>query len=359
MGVSDGPIMQSHPQFGYLYVPHLRKRLTQAGVGYLMRTNGSGFRSEHEFEERRRPGTRRVLMFGDSQAAGDCISNSKRFSDLIEKKLDAAEVYNLSLTGSGTDQQFLIHREFAPKLPHDLTVICVFVENILRVQRKLFVRPNPEGQVQFYGKPYFELKNGKLLLKGLPVPDRPWSAETLPPEIRGDAQEDFKPPTVRKRGRIEKLARRLLPSRALQMIVPLLRRFIRHGVLPAYNSPNTPEWQLLRAMLRAWIEESPTPVLLVPLPLSYFITHPGDARACQARFAELARETGCGLYDPLPDLCRLDMRNRREIWDHRTLHLSEYGHQVLADLLTPVIESILPEPEKAVEAQHLSQAEPS
>ena len=356
MGVSDGPIMQSHPLFGYLYVPHLRKRLTQAGVGYLMRTNGSGFRSDHEFEPTRQVGKRRILMFGDSQAAGDCISNSKRFSDLLEKKLDAAEVYNLALTGSGTDQQFLIHREFALDLPHDLTIICVFVENILRVQRKLFARPNPEGQVQYYGKPYFELKNGELLLKGLPVPERPWTAETLPKEIRGNAQEDFKPPTVRKRGRLERLARRILPPRALQMIVPLLRRFIRHGVLPAYNSSATPEWQLLRAMLTAWIKESPTPVLLVPLPLSYFITHPADARPCQVRFAELARTTGCRLYDPLPDLCRLDMRKRREIWDHRTLHLSEYGHQVLADLLTPVVEAMLPAVEEPAEAPHLSDA---
>ena len=350
MGVSESPLMQRHPLFGYLYVPHLRKRVTRAGVGFLMRTNGSGFRSDHEFDGKRQAGVRRVLLFGDSQAAGDGVSNGKRFSDLLEKRVDALEVSNLGLTGSGTDQQFMIYREFAPKLPHDLIIICVFVENVLRVQHKLFARPNPEGHIHYYGKPYFELENGKLLLKGLPLPERPWTAESLPDELRVGVEEDFTPPTTRPRGRAEKILRRVLPVSALRMIVPLLRRFIRHGALPAYNSPDNPAWRLLRAILATWIGESRAPVLLMPLPLSYFITDPVDAGPCQARFAELARATGCRLYDPLPDLQRLDMQQRREIWDQRTRHLSEYGHQVLADLLAPIIESMLPVPEEAVEA---------
>jgi hypothetical protein len=85
MDTSGGPILRHHPLFGSLYVPHLRKRVVDLGVGYLVRTNGDGFRADHEFERAATPGTRRVLIFGDSQAAGDFISNGKRFSDLIER----------------------------------------------------------------------------------------------------------------------------------------------------------------------------------------------------------------------------------------------------------------------------------
>ncbi|HOY78212.1 MAG TPA: hypothetical protein PLN33_10430, partial [Hyphomonadaceae bacterium] len=222
MDNSGGPILRHHPTFGTLYVPQLRKRVTDLGVGYNVRTNGDGFRTDREFSRTRTLGARRILMFGDSQAAGDFVSNGKRFSDVIEKKVDHVEVYNLALTGSGTDQQFLINREFTPKLPHDLTVICVFVDNILRIQQKVFVRPNPEGTVQYYGKPYFEIEKDKLALHGVPTPERPWTEETVPDELRDPEQQRDK-----KIAKPKVQWRRFIPHQLLQWFVPLVRRVVR------------------------------------------------------------------------------------------------------------------------------------
>lgn len=337
MDNSGGPILRHHPTFGTLYVPQLRKRVVDLGVGYLLRTNSEGFRADREFARVQTPGKRRVLMFGDSQTAGDFVSNGKRFSDLVEKKLEQVEVYNLGLTGSGTDQQYLINREFAPKLPHDLTVICVFVDNIMRIQQKVFVRPNPEGTVQYYGKPYFEIERDKLALHGVPTPERPWTEETVPEELLDvELQRD------RKIAKPKVQWRRLLPSQLLQWMIPLVRRFVRRRAVDPYGSPNSPGWRLMRSILKTWIDESPAPVLLVPLPLwNHFLNESADADACRARFAELAAATGCHLYDPLPDFWRVPPAERRLLWDHRTVHLSEAGHHFLGDKLAAAIEPLL------------------
>lgn len=338
MDNSGGPILRHHPTFGTLYVPQLRKRVVGLGVGYNVRTNSDGFRADREFSRTRTPGARRVLMFGDSQAAGDFVSNGKRFSDVIEKKLDQVEVYNLALTGSGTDQQYLINREFAPKLPHDLTVICVFVDNILRVQQKVFVRPNPEGTVQYYGKPYFEIEKDKLALHGVPTPERPWTEETVPDELRDPEQQRDK-----KIAKPKVQWRRFIPHQLLQWFVPLVRRVVRRRSADPYSNPNSLGWRLMRLILESWIVESPAPVLLVPLPLwNHFLTESSDTPAYSARFAELAASTGSHVYDPLSDLLSVPPAERRLLWDHRTVHLSEAGHRFIGDKLAARIEHLLP-----------------
>jgi hypothetical protein len=135
--------------------------------------------------------------------------------------------------------------------------------------------------------------------------------------------------------------RRLLPQAALRHFIPFVRRFVRNRALPHYDRANTAEWQLLRHILKAWIAESRSPVLVVPIPLAQFILRSGDDGPCRARYNELAAETGCDFYDPLPDFWRLDENVRQALWNHKNGHFTDKGHEVLADLLQPHIAAAL------------------
>jgi hypothetical protein len=89
--------------------------------------------------------------------------------------------------------------------------------------------------------------------------------------------------------------------------------------------------------LKAWIAESRAPVLLVTLPHDSSLAGVSDPRKYQTRFGELAGETGCRVYDPLPELLKMAPSERRELWSDAYGHLSAKGHEAIARLLTPEI----------------------
>ena len=78
-------LFEYDPDIGYRFVPHLKTRVASPDGGYLVRTNGQGFRNDREFE--RDDSTPRILVFGDSFTAGDGVSNGSRYSDVLETLL--------------------------------------------------------------------------------------------------------------------------------------------------------------------------------------------------------------------------------------------------------------------------------
>src|ERR1700684_1267473 len=112
------PLMQYDDILGYRFVPGLNVRIAHEGGGYRVKTNREGFRCNREVMS---PKSRahRVLVFGDSYTAGDGVSNGHRYSEILEQQLEDTEVLNFGLSNSGTDQQYLIFQQYAPKLEYD------------------------------------------------------------------------------------------------------------------------------------------------------------------------------------------------------------------------------------------------
>jgi hypothetical protein len=337
------PLMRYHPRIGFTYMPGTKLRVQSAHGGYLVRTNTAGFRSEREFARERTPGKRRVLLFGDSQTAGDGTSNALRFSDLLEQSLPGVEVFNHALSGTGTDQQYLTYQEFGAPLDHDLVVVGLYVENILRLTARVLRIRDLAGDELLRAKPYFELGAQGLVLHGVPVPKQAWTEDTLPPELApyvftyGNEFSMLREPAQPGAA----LLRKLIPEGpfrdAARSLVAKVRKF---EPMPPYHSPTSPEWLLMRAILSEWVRASSAPVLLVLLPHPTALAPAGDLRtsdpsAYQARFRELARDTGCAVYDPLPDLLAMSEDERSELIAMG--HLSVQGHRCLARLLTPVL----------------------
>jgi hypothetical protein len=123
----------------------------------------------------------------------------------------------------------------------------------------------------------------------------------------------------------------------------MLSRVRKYDPIPEYASADTADWRLMRELLKKWVRASSTPVLLVLLPHETALLPKSDPRRSdprhyQARFRELAAETGCLVYDPLPELLRRSEEDRASF--NEWTHLSVKGHAEMARLLGPVLRKL-------------------
>jgi lysophospholipase L1-like esterase len=326
-------VYEYHPVVGYRYIPNLRVRIPHEGGGYLMQVNGQGFRSDKEFVQARTPGHRRVLVFGDSFTAGDAVPNCQRYTELLEKYLSInsncpVEIFNFGLSSTGTDQQYLVWREFAQGIEHDLVVIAVFVENIRRVNARFRPHHDEHGRERIYAKPYFRLEGGELQLYQVPPRREPYDEAELSPEQCAAVDQGGRFPTLRK----------VATALGVREVV---QKLTQYQPVPHYDSPTGPAWLLMRAILAQWIGAIDKPVMLMPIPLPQHLDQTCSAEACQARFAELAADLGCVLHDPLPDLLRIAPAERRRLRWEKDIHFTPAGHEVLARSMEPVLGRML------------------
>lgn len=321
-------LFEYHPVIGYRFVPNVKARVPHEAGGYLVQANETGFRSSAPFRETRAAGVRRVLLFGDSFTAGDAVSNGQRYSDLLESDIPRLEVYNYALPGTGTDQHYLVWREFARGVEHDLVVIAVLVENVRRVMARYRPYLGEDGSERLFAKPYYTLEAGRLCLHQVPPPRAPVALDALPVSERA---------TVDAGGRLQPL-RRVVKALGAQ---DAMQRLTRYQPVPEYDSPDTPGWQLMSAILTQWIQEIGRGVVLMPIPLYQHIEQTGDPSGYQARFRELAGALDCTLHDPLPDLLRYAPAERRAFRFRTDIHPTPQAHRALARSLAPVITRVL------------------
>jgi len=294
-----------------------------------------GFRSDREFTPVRSRDQARLLVFGDSYTAGEGVGNGRRYTDLLEQKVDGIEVFNFGLPGTGTDQQYLAYSEFAADLEHDILLICPMVENIRRnLQRERLTRSAFDGRMVWRAKPYFELADGDLVLRNRPVPKR---------TIREDAEEAPGGGRDDDSSRTRRVARAV--TREIDKRVPGFRSWtqrVRRLALPEeYNDPRHPGWLLMRSILLRWIGESRVPVLLCPIPTFGHIEGSLRAGPYRERFSELAADAGVELVDLLPVFHELATSARRDLRFARDEHPTERCHEVIAGALAPVVERVI------------------
>jgi carbamoyltransferase len=294
------------------------------GGGYLVRTNSHGFRSEFEFVRAKPATTKRLLLFGDSYTAGDGVSNKYRYSDQLMSIVANLEIYNFGMPGTGTDQQYLIFRELAHQFDHDAIIIAVLVENIRRVNSRYRFYFDENHKKVLFSKPYFELDNDNLVLKGIPVSPNPVNSDDLSFEDREKIDEGGK--FVGLRSMVKKLG--------LQEVSQILTRY---QPLPEYNDAKNKEWLLLKRILENWISESKKPVFLVPLPIYSYVEETSDYRRCQERFAEFSNLGNVVLFDPYDDLVQYSLTERRNFRFKDDPHPSASGHAAIATSLSGVL----------------------
>ena len=325
------------PDLGIRMLPNVRARVRHESGGFLIAANSDGFRDK-EFQVRRSPGKRRILLYGDSFTYGDGVARTDRFGDLLQAALPDVEIYNLGIVGSGTDQQFLAHRLVGARLEYDMVLIAPWVENIKRnVQHyRLWKETSPgypdELELLWLAKPYFELDpSGRLSLHNQPVP---------PPTPYAGAHDFAADETGV--GRLDGLRWRLCERHP--RLKDLLQRVIRYQPAGPYQRPDDPAWLLMKAILTQWSDEVDTPVLICPIPMYQHIEGAASAKAVGERFAELHRpESGVHVFDALPAMAQGSRRERRSLRFATDIHFSPAGHRAFADAIVREVARVLDE----------------
>ena len=121
--------------------------------------NSRGFRDdEHVISARPR-----MMVLGDSFVWGYDVEKSERFTEKLRKLLPNWSVYNLGVSGYGTDQEYLLLQQnydyYKPNI-----VFLVFCNDNDEDDNTRNIR------YAGYYKPYFGVKGSDIELKGTPVP---------------------------------------------------------------------------------------------------------------------------------------------------------------------------------------------
>ena len=327
-----------HPTIGYTYTPHFKGRLPHVSGGYLVRTNEAGFRADRPFKTEREAGSARAVVFGDSQTAGLGVGNQDRFTEILEKSIPGLEVFNYGLDGSGSDQQYLAYIDFGG-VEHDLLIIALYVEDVERVNASYSKFIDEAGQDTYYAKPFFEIKRGELILRHVPVPKAPVKKDDLSSAQLGQPEHGW---LGKARGAFRSIApvwlKRLLKDIGVNAAA---RRLSIVRDVDRFSANDTAKWRLFATILKTWIERSPAPVLLLPIPSAACVEGAIDATRYRQRIRELAAGTGCHFHDPLPDLRNYPQRDRLALYFKHDGHLTRSGHRAIAESATPAVKRIL------------------
>ena len=319
-------IFEYHPVIGYRYIPNIKARIPHENGGYLIKVNETGFRANIPFIMNKTPSKLRILLFGDSYTAGDSVPNHLRYSDILETKLRNVEVYNYGLPSTGTDQQYLVWQEFARGVEHDLVIIAVYVENIRRIVARCRPRRDELGRERIYAKPFFLLNQGKLLLQQVPPSPEPLDEHQMYTSYQRKSN---------KRDWFSSLRYAAISIGAKSIVQNM------YQPVPEYDSIDSPAWMLMRAILSQWVSEINKPVVIMPIPIDLHIDELSSAIPYQSRFKELSDDIGCVIHDPLKDMQKYSLKERRLFrWD-KDFHFTPKGNEVVASSLAPVVEHLL------------------
>lgn len=124
-----------------------------------VKLNSHGMRDKEYPLERTEKG--RILVLGDSFGWGFGVEHEEIFSEIIERRHPEWEIINASVSGYGTDQQYLYLRSKGFRFQPDV-IMLLFYEND-------FVN-NAHSEQHWYNKPLFEFEEEKLILTNVPVP---------------------------------------------------------------------------------------------------------------------------------------------------------------------------------------------
>jgi lysophospholipase L1-like esterase len=172
------PIARYHPRLGWENAPGGSQHLVRSEFDVTVAFNEIGMRGPDRALAKP-PGVRRVLILGDSFAAGYYAEEHETLRARLETLLNGragggVEVLNAGVPGYSTDQEYLQYLERGRELEPDAVVVMLFCND-------LHFNTTGEG-TGGRPKPYFDLlSRSEILLRNVPVPERP------EPAAAGDA----------------------------------------------------------------------------------------------------------------------------------------------------------------------------
>jgi len=119
---STEPLLCFDPVLGWRNLPNRHGELVTPHFRIEVSTNAFGMRDQHCSVDRS-PGTRRILLLGDSLAWGFGVGPEDRLDDRLELLLPATEVLNAAVPGYSTDQELLWYEQQGCAFRADLVIL--------------------------------------------------------------------------------------------------------------------------------------------------------------------------------------------------------------------------------------------
>lgn len=110
-----------------------------------------------------------ILALGDSYTYGEEVNNGETWPSILEA-LTGRKVLNAGVAGYGFDQIVLRAGLLAPTVHPSAVVVSFIADDLRRTEA---------SRLWSADKPWFEIDNGELVLRGVPVPPRTDPARTL------------------------------------------------------------------------------------------------------------------------------------------------------------------------------------
>ena len=124
-----------------------------------VRHNSRGFRDEEHL-----PGEKaRIMVLGDSFVWGYDVEEEDRFTEILDSTLEGMDVFNLGVSGYGTDQEWILLQKHYEYYQPDIVFLMFCTDND-RLDNRMNLRYN------YFYKPYVTEEAGSLKVKGVPVP---------------------------------------------------------------------------------------------------------------------------------------------------------------------------------------------
>jgi len=321
------PYVQYHQTFGHAYVPGVSMTLPRPGGGrYRLAVNADGIRSDRTYTLKKPDGVTRVIVCGDSMPAGQFVSNDLRFSEWLERQHPGLEVINLSLEGSGTDQQVLLYEQVGSRYDHDAVLLLPFLQNPRRnmVDAREAINPRT-GERMLRAKPRFKLIDGILTLTNVPVP-----TEMTPAELSAKSGGEVPNPIA------QRLKTRIAASPGAAWWRRIVQTIVPWEPFPEYRDPNSPQWRLMHALIVRLHElAGGRPVIIAPTFYANYVRF-NMARNYWERYRSLSALPGVHPVDLLPSFRAASTDDAQACFQEpHDMHLSAFGHLVLAEALEP------------------------
>jgi len=145
---------------GYALKPDTLHTHKSDEFNVVYRINELGYRGK-SYSKIKPPGMFRIVLIGDSHGFGWGINDDKNiFPTILDQSLAGVELINLSVSGYGTDQEFLRLKKEGLEYQPDLVILQITENDFTEIMRPvMYEKP----------KPFFILNNEKLILKNIPV----------------------------------------------------------------------------------------------------------------------------------------------------------------------------------------------
>ena len=350
--VSTGePLHRHDPELGWVKVPGAVVRLEREEYSVTIEVNANGQRGPlRRFDKP--PGTRRVLLLGDSFATGYYVEEPQSVRAVLEERLsscgpDRVEVLTAGTGGYSTDQEYLEFvgrsRQYSP----DVVVLLLFSNDLFFNTQAIGIAAQP--------KPLFGFRDGELALVSAPTQEKTAEPPRPAKPWRGSmALRLLSRQTARGNPKLHRFLEGFGLVEPLSRDPP--REYLVYGP-PRFAEQVEPMWRVTEALLERLLaavaaEKGRLGILYIPAHFEvsdaawaatserYNLGPRWRRGAVIRRLETISERLGIPLVDPTSALSAVEAR-QQPAYFRLDGHWNVAGHATAAEVLAPLVARLL------------------